>query len=779
MTSSLAIHFPAFSQSCVEVKESLRAIQANQYNLKTKITKDGTETEISLIELEKEYDKTLAQASILQGLNELNESFFRASRQVTTINEQGFDEIISNIDRVAKSGDLQVMQNMATMDQLLLQLKNENIISNDDDGDQLIKNPKSISIDYSSEVPIEDQVIQKMGKLKENCGESTNALCVSLKDDSSTGKELVKKFIFAFSANQDNVDPVKRKEHLDAYRAVLRNGMAEDTNLQAIFDSASDVAKNTKAFGIIEEIKRAGSAQGTDMHNLQRAYCCTLTDPQFNKRQACQDVSDFKKAECVDYIDSATTSFATIFKAYNNYEKEINSTLSYDFTFSKINDNPLDTITPAMRDRIRASSPVIAQYMDVLSGSIFGGGSSRLSTSLNDLTNKSQAIDNNANSMMNRINCIYKRGRLNLSGIDVLPTTGNINLDAVATGQMQDVVDLMNQKTCNLATALAEAKKQTVDACPKYFKLNPNDNSLIVPEDPALLAEIFKPGKDSQEKNAIQAAWASQLTSIEADLTKKRADIDALKSNNEYAHLEQLKRFMYWDLKSRCNDSIQTRNVTTAQCGIEDRNDSISYVMELAGDVGSVTTKLLAELDPATIANSDLSNASLSQRRIILGNMNGACQGLTRLNGENPNKGFSSNAIVSACSRIASMETDASKTTSYERGQQIERRGYTLSGDGNYRKKKSTSSQIGLGVLQGIGNSAGLLAGTYFQGRQLRDGIPFQEQYIYNQMDQQYAYDWYQQNAQPNYFYPGMNNPYYLPQLGGYSGGYNFNGSGL
>jgi len=93
MTSSLAIHFPAFSQSCVEVKESLRAIQANQYNLKTKITKDGTETEVSLIELEKEYDKTLAQASILQGLNELNESFFRASRNMTTINEQGFDEI--------------------------------------------------------------------------------------------------------------------------------------------------------------------------------------------------------------------------------------------------------------------------------------------------------------------------------------------------------------------------------------------------------------------------------------------------------------------------------------------------------------------------------------------------------------------------------------------------------------------------------------------------------------------------------------------------------------
>ena len=553
MTSSLAIHFPAFSQSYVEVKESLRAIQANQYNLKTKITKDGTETEVSLIELEKEYDKTLAQASILQGLNELNESFFRASRNMTTINEQGFDEILSNIDRVAKSDDLQVMQNMATMDQLLLQLKNENIISNDDDGDKLIKNPKSISIDYSSGEPIQDQVNQKIQKLKENCGESTNALCVSLRKESSQGKELVEKFILAFSANQSDVTPQQRREHLTIYRDVLRNGLSNDTDLQAIFDSASEVAKNTRASSIIEEIRRVGSAQGTDVKNLQRAYCCTLTDPQFNKRQACKDVSDFKKAECAQYNDVATTSFATIFKAYNNYEKEVNSTLSSDFTLSKIDDSPLDTLTPAMRDRIRASSPVIAQYMDVLSGSIFGGGSSAMSTSLNDLTQNSQDIDLKANSMMNKINCIYKRGRLNLNGVDALPTTGNINLDAVATGQMQDVVDLMNQKTCNLAQALADAKKQTVDACPKYFKLNPNDNSLIVPEDPALLAEIFKPGKDSQEKNAIQAAWANQLTSIEADLAKKRAEIDALKSNNEYAHLEQLKRFMYWDLKSRCN----------------------------------------------------------------------------------------------------------------------------------------------------------------------------------------------------------------------------------
>jgi len=360
MTSSLAIHFPAFSQSCVEVKESLRAIQANQYNLKTKITKDGTETEVSLIELEKEYDKTLAQASILQGLNELNESFFRASRNMTTINEQGFDEILSNIDRVAKSDDLQVMQNMATMDQLLLQLKNENIISNDDDGDKLIKNPKSISIDYSSGEPIQDQVNQKIQKLKENCGESTNALCVSLRKESSQGKELVEKFILAFSANQSDVTPQQRREHLTIYRDVLRNGLSNDTDLQAIFDSASEVAKNTRASSIIEEIRRVGSAQGTDVKNLQRAYCCTLTDPQFNKRQACKDVSDFKKAECAQYNDVATTSFATIFKAYNNYEKEVNSTLSSDFTLSKIDDSPLDTLTPAMRDRIRASSPVIA-----------------------------------------------------------------------------------------------------------------------------------------------------------------------------------------------------------------------------------------------------------------------------------------------------------------------------------------------------------------------------------------------------------------------------------
>ena len=211
-----------------------------------------------------------------------------------------------------------------------------------------------------------------------------------------------------------------------------------------------------------------------------------------------------------------------------------------------------------------------------------------------------------------------------------------------------------------------------------------------------------------------------------------------------------------------------TRKESSAASDVYKRQDNnLQYL------INNVSGVLLAEVDPTAQSAVNLTNANLQQRRVILGNMSGACQGLTRLNEEQPTAGFTNNGVTTACERISSMNTEASRTTSYERTQQIERRGYRLTGDGDYKKRKSTGRQIGLGVLQGLGNSAGLLAGTYFQGRQVSDNIPYQEQYIYNQMDQQYAYNWYQQNATP-FTYPGYNNPYFLPQLGGYSGGYSF-----
>lgn len=769
-------HSFAYSQSCPEVTESIKSIQTKQYSLKTKTTdSDGNEIESTLFELEVDYDKTLAQATILKDLNELNESFFRVSREASDINEEGFDDILNSIDELSKSENLEVMQNMATMDALIDQLRSESIISSDDDGD--VNDSRSISVDYSSNIPIEVQVANKIERLEQNCGESANALCQSLRSKSSSGKALVEKFILAFSANQENASETTRTANLAAYRAVLRQGISEDADLQALFTSAKELTDTTEADEIISQIRSVGSAEGQDITKIKRAYCCTLTDVKFNQRENCAHDRQFQRSQCSEYTQAAGQSFATVFRAFNNYESRINATLSGAFTIKNLNANPLDTLTPQLQQRIRTSSPLIAQYMSVLSGSIFGGGSSIISEGLNTLAKRSTSIDSTANSMISRINNIYKRGRLTLRDDQPLPTAGLFAPGSISTGNMQEVVGLMNQKTCDLATEIASARSETVSACPVIFGYDPlNPGSNIVVRDIDKLSDIFKSGANRQEANAIQQVWARQLAAVDQELAAKRAKINALKGENEYAHLEQLKRFMIWDLQTRCSESVTTENIVTPQCGDQDGNDSVFYLVEKVGDV---TNKLLAEIDPRTIASSNLTDASLQQRRVILGNMSGACQGLTRLNSEQPSQGFSSSAITSACARIASMNTAASETTAFERTQRIERRGYRLDGEGNYRKRKSTGSQLGLGVLRGLGTSAPMLAGTYFQGRQLTDSIPFQEQYIYNQMDQQYAYNWFQQNAQPNYFYPGMQSPYFMPQLGGYSGGYNFNATGL
>lgn len=774
-----------FSQTCSELSTSLNSIQAKQYNL---MSGEGDDAK-RLIELEKDHDATLSQLTIIHELHKLNDEYFKTlKRDAIPISENGFDDVLSIINSVSsddltdketqrKIKHLSVLENMATMDSLLSEMRNA------DNVNESLFRVSSIPEGSSFTQEVEGKVNQIIASCVASTSTNRSNLCKSLtQEKSDSARELVKGFITAFTADQTSrATPESRKQTLDNYHAILRNGLDPSSDLFQLFQDAKAVAATSESSQIIARVRSYANSstvsggvttvtKNENIKNLEYAYCCTLSNIRANQRDACKEGSGFQndRVSCDSYTNKVPNSLKDVLETFVNYESRVYSSLNYDF--DRVNPESLmDKESLRAQKTIFNQNNALSTYVQTVTGGLSflgtGNASSNISNSFSELTEGSTKIDSTVKSLMARLGVIFRRGKINAPDGRNFPTGKAFLSSGIEEQDRPRITSEVNKRICDIAKKIDQSKQcdntEYVTVGANGFELKDNDE----------LLSVFGNGAE------LHRIWEDEQKLYQDKLADIKAKINALKAKPEYAHLEQIKNFMVLDFQARCNYKTEDNDIKISGCNADlDGNPAIDY---LVADVNGISNALLAEYDPNKIQNYNLANASLQQRRTILGNMNGACQGLTRLNTEKPNQGFSSPAITAVCGRVVSMNTEASITTAYERGQRIESRGYRLTGDGNYKKKKSTGSQIGLGVLQGLGNSAGTLVGTFAQGRILNDSLPYQERYIYNQMDQQYAYNWYQQNAQPNYFYPGMNNPYYLPQFGGYSGGYNFNATGL
>ncbi len=777
-----------FAQSCSAIRTNLQSIQAQQYNLKAG---SGQNTQ-RLLDLEREHDHILSQVAIIRELHQLNDSFFRALRETTVpISEGGFTEVMSALDQISTEsleGDrsrnhLTALENMSTMDALLTEMKQANSID--------INRFRVTEADLDGK-SYEDAVADKVESLISACQStaSPSNLCRSLnasvekeqlilegktiEDNKKANKtrNLISGFLHAYSADQSNTS--NRAQLLQNYQDVLRNGLPEDVDLTALTESFRGVVANSRSSQIVARIRNYAS-DPSDRTRLNFAYCCTLSTVQSNQRDACKEDTGFERRLCRQYANEAGNSFTRLFQTFNNYETRVYETLDFNFDNTAVAENELsplmDTRIAEAFETVNNDNDVLKSYVDAISNPlrILGSRSaeSGVSRSLENLNISVDQMNQSVNNIALRLGTIFKRGKV------LLPENHNIrssefSMNTVADGinlnTLPEVVSRLNEAICSLAKGIKP--NQTID-CDVFVSIAQDGEGIVV-NNASQLMGIFGSGED------VHQFWQSQTSKFNKDLGDKRAEIARIKSGPEYSHLNQIKNFMVWDYRTRCS-SENSIVVSVPNCNSDiDPSPGVEYLVD---DVNNVTQALFAEYDPSSI---NLGNASLQERRLILGNMSGACQGLTRLNTERPNDGFNANGIEQACQSITSMNTTASTVTAHERGSRIRSRGYRLNSDGDYERRRSTGSMIGAGILRGLGNSAPLLAGTYFQGRMVTDNIPYQERAIYNQLEQQYAYQWYSENAPFNYFgTPGFNNPYYLPQFTGYSAGYNFNTSGI
>ncbi len=784
-----SISTASFSQTCSELSSSLNSIQSKQYNFKESDAANAKR----LIELEKEHDATLSQLAIIHELHKINDKFFdELDPNAQSISEEGFDRILATIKNVASDNlkdsenkdikHLTALENMAAMDSLLNEMKSL---------DGMDKNLFRISsvMTNDGKASLDEAATDKVTAIYNQCKTNrASALCKVLAPEGSSSpnenvSNLISGFIKAYSADQDsNANEKIRLAQLNNYHNILRTGINPDANLVALFESAKSATSATVPAATIAKVRSYASEDNQNIKNLELAYCCTIPRAKTNNRESCKEAEKdkedeenkgkFNRSKCEEYTKQLPASLGDVLSTFVGYEKNVYDTLNFDF--DRVTENALmDKESSKAYDDIINQDNALSNYVRSVTGGLnflgTGGAQTRVTENFGDLTKRTNTTEEGANKIKARLACLFRKGKINVADGRDISLTGIFTIAGIEEHDNPRIVSQINKRICEVSN---KVKSQSID-CERneviYISHNADTGDYEVKDFEKLL-EVFG---DSKE---LHKNWEEMQKDYQDKVNASKAKIDQLKSKTEYAHLEQLKNFMISDYKSRC--SVKAVDIIgIAACNSDISEDgAIDYLL---GSVNQVNKVLLAEYNPENVRKNDLANATIQQRRIILGNMDGACQGLNRLNGEKPDQGFSSPAITSVCARVVSMKTEANKTTAYERTQRIESRGYRLTGDGNYKKKKSTGSQIGLGVLQGLGNSAGTLVGTYFQGKQLNDSIPYQERYIYNQMDQQYAYNWYQQNAQPNYFYPGMNNAYYLPQFSGYSGGYNFNATGL
>lgn len=783
----------ANAPSCDQTAKDLNAVQTSQYNLKSPAPESK-----SLFELQKEYDQTLSEATIVSELHKLNEQFTNVVAE-TTATPYTSDDIASFIDdisNVTSSENLQVMRNMAAVDTLLQEMvKNTGLQILTEDGG------------YASV----EQVIVACSQVP---SQYSGVLCESLRGktpEAEQTKALVSSFLQAFAVNNNaNLTSEEKDSTLNAYRAILRQGIDPESDLNELFNSARTLArqKESASFMGLERIASLGNTNGSQVRELRNAQCCLASEIEAGALPICAtstigtSPAPFDRGQCYGadgskngpYMQKAKESFGEITDAFVAYERRAYGALNFQFT----NATPLDLTTSASihgAARLAAHGVAHGITQDITRGSgILGLGARVLDVeamqkrardknnkSISSGANLSNSLETTGQNIIDQIACIYRRGKLTLSPGQALPTGGSFSPTAanseVDGNQLKQVANLINKTICNIENA-----KNNNQALPcneedfinqeRYVKLRTNPTLEIVIARSDVLNNVFT---GSQEE--LHNRWEAQQAEVRAKLEGLRQKIDAIKADQAYSYLDQLKSFMIWDMKNRCA-SNPMRQVSIQSCSQEPSSDqSVDY---LIGSVGPVVSTLLAETDPETIARADIGTPSIAKRRIILGNMKGACLGLSRLNNEDSSRNFTGNGIAYACERITSMNTAAKASTDIERIAVMERKGQYIDTQGRIRRPNSTGKDIGLGMLRGASSSAGDLFGTYIQGRALSDSLPGQEQYWKSVKYNQYAQNWWMTNTPmfPSFPYMGGYSPYYGSPAN-YSSGFDFNQTGI
>ncbi len=752
----LSLSFNLYSQTCSQLSSGLNSIQSAQYNMKTSNADDAKR----LIELEKNHDATLSQLAIIHELHKINDEFFQALDPATqSISEVGFDNILDTIRDVAsdnlKDDDdnsihhLMALENMATMDSLLFEMR-----QNDEVDESLFK-VGSIPEGSSLAQQVESKVNQITAACASKPGDSRGKLCTSLTSaEYESSRELVKGFINAFSADQDSRgDNTLRKQKLRDYHNILRTGINPGSDLSEVFETAKAANSGAIPSQIIAKV-RTYASDNQNMRNLELAFCCTIPRQRANNRDSCKQ--GFQRSSCEEYTQRLPASLSDVLGTFVNYEQRVYRSLNFDF--DRVTEADLmDQQTIAAYNSITSQNNALSTYVERVTGGLnflgTGGARSQVTESFDNLTTRNNITEQATSRIQARLTSLFRKGKINVADSRDFDISGTFSIAGTSGIEEHDnprIVNQINERICEISNRVKNLNvdcQKDEDAKVDYISYNSTSGEYEVNEFDKLL-EVFGDGRE------LHRNWEEMQRDYQKTVNDIQAEINNLKSKPEYAHLEQIKNFMVYDYKSRC--TVNTNDIISiASCNSDLASDEpVDY---LIGTVGQATQALLAEYKPETIRN------------------------LNRLNEEQPNQGFSSPAIQEACGRISSMNTAANRTTSFERDETIRSRGYELNSDGDFSRRPSSGTQIGLGMLRGLGTSAPMLAGTFFQGRQLSDSIPFREQYIYNQMDQQYAFNWWQQNAPFNYFAApgGFNNPYYLPQIGNTSSGFNFNTGGL
>lgn len=746
--------------ACSDLNNQIKRLQLE----KLKIKPEG-ENQKSLYELQREYDQILAEVSIVQELFKLNEKF----HSIMSNNYDPVQDIVGYIDTVTADDNLQVMQNMALMDSMMTQLSEDTQLD-------FIGSSEDISFE----------------RIAQACIGKDNILCNLINSgDRSNATALITSFTEALRADTSRLKSEEKEQKLNAYRDVLRRGISPEADLAGVFAAAKELErhKNNPAFTILRTAEDMTKHDNADILRLKLTRCCTAFANQndaLNDSMCSQlgDALDFNKCSEVwlseseiansrersrvtseDISARQEAAFNNVVSAFNKYELRAYEALNY-----KIGDEPLQdqlNITPQFSIKSRTVFGRFFSSMGILASDteLAQERSSELTSQQNLHEMQRDELVKSSEQMVSSLKSIYQRGKIPHDTIANFLERG-IKPTASQTVTEIDFMNLaleINKKMCSIQNKMSQSPSDCNNV-QDFVKVEKNPLR-IVPANSIAIRNLF-----SSENNA---ALKQDADEAKLKLQQKRAEIDTITNANKYQHLDQLMSFLIWDKQSRCS-SDESQLVTVTGCGYAQDERPLTYLLD-------ASEKILAEMDPSVVARRDITRANLSQRRIILGHMNGACAGLKNIYSADSSDPDVAAISAQSCGRIKAMNEIVQQKTDVERVVEIERGGRYIDSAGRIRRQNSTGKDLALGALGALPQATSTMAMPFFSGIALRGNIPGQEQYWKQVKFNQYATDWWATNNPylgfPNMPYLGHSPFYGTPGVA--SGGFDFNQNGL
>lgn len=737
--------------SCTDLPRTMSQIQRAQYRLKAQ-TPEGEKT---LFDLQKEYDSKLSQASIVQELVAMNQ----AMKEALSPAGDPVRDIVQHIERVTQKSNISVYKNMAAMDALFKDLVNSSNIK---------------LTEENSTPPTMQNVVDMCNSIN-----SEKLLCNIARNSSDTSYPVLDGFLKAFAAN--DLPPEERAAAVNNYRLILNEGFPSSVDFEGIYDAAirlEGVTKNGKeingALKSVVSLESLSKGDKKELTLLKKVRCCQhRTSEQYDADPFCLSITDFQHASCSEEHRSGRQevrgAIDTIVSAFSDYEQKTYDALN--FKFDDIQTVDIESQSAGINASQRSFPGRIVQALGISTNetrrqqirseyiSEYIDSDGKLRTG--DL------IEHHAEALKCKLQSIYRRGRINANSLSLF--IDGIPQLARSTNELDHVAESLNKKICQIAYTVTRINEYSnCDA--SYREFVKTEGGKIKVANHEVIEEIFS-------NSQINATLDAELKALNADLDRLKSQISSIKGTAKFESLDKIKAFMAWDMKDRCGNDTFT-NIDVASCQSLPEEENINYLL---ADVGDISNRLVAELSPSTIANVDITNASLAQRRVIFNNLTGACSAMS----EEVVSSLRVPEIGDVCKRISVLDENVQQTTQTERVARLERQGYIGRDDrGRLIKRNSTWKDISIGAARALPSTVNTLLPTYFQGRQLSSSIPHQEQYYKNMKLYNYAHQWYLENTP---LYPPMgfwNN--YGANTGLYGNdylysntGFNFNTSGI